>query len=142
MNHINLIQLNDQTCEIEMVTFRQIIAIIQKIENKVYNKHTNRYQIPISAQQKFIDDMQNFNISVTKVQHSETNVPNKTAKKNKMCVENIDGDMVVSFGYNAKAVDIIRQHGGSTFDGQSKRWKLNPNKSNEILNELKSIFPL
>ena len=72
MNHINLIQLNDQTCEIEMVTFRQIIAIIQKIENKVYNKHTNRYQIPISAQQKFIDDMQNFNISVTKVQHSET----------------------------------------------------------------------
>ncbi len=38
MNHINIIQVDEHFCEVEMITFRQILDLIQNIDNRKYNK--------------------------------------------------------------------------------------------------------
>jgi hypothetical protein len=65
MNHINIIQVDEHFCEVEMITFRQILDLIQSIDNRKYNKNTNRWQIPIDAKISFIENIKRLETTVT-----------------------------------------------------------------------------
>ncbi len=65
MNHINIIQVDENFCEVEMITFRQILDLIQSIDNRKYNKNTNRLQIPIDAKISLIENIKSLETTVT-----------------------------------------------------------------------------
>lgn len=130
-------------------------ALIKRIEGAEYNSADRSWSLPISEEnchqvRDAIEDVREcFQRARGKAEHraqvqleiAETVLAGlkRDFPYPNLKLDALEGDITVSFPYNAKAVQIIKKVDGRRWDGDEKVWRLPADEEKKIRSALKSL---